>query len=445
MGRRITGRRITRISIVAVILSALALLITCEDTFLRTYLDEQILGWTRAVTLKSPESEAKVPKKYPFLNWEDSGGAAEYIIAIADSADALDGAEEIRVTEPEYTFSEPASIGEQFFWRVCAVDENGERGEWSEVWNFQIFPSDRPRIVKTITTNGAPQGIYVESDLLIVATSNELSVYDIRDKINPVKKMRASGNYQGILLDGTDLYVCDIGTPDRLVRFDVDNAFDAQTVETLSSEASVTLTDDPRYLCLDTEKTAYVCTDTGIAEISNADGDSPVQTDFNDSPVTGYTLWGLTFDGFLTAVVTSPEYGIHVFDVMSDRDFKGSLAIPGIWDYPMIDMAGSRAYVAAGNPGLIIIDIGDQNNPTKVGTYATQGGANSISVTTQFAFVFDLQNGLLLLDLTEDPDNPTLIGSNPDIQAKFFSAYGNYFYGVNYNTSELYVVDLVPE
>ncbi len=75
-----------------------------------------------------------------------------------------------------------------------------------------------------------------------------------------------------------------------------------------------------------------------------------------------------------------------------------------------VDVAGGLAYVADRTNGLIILDITtDPSNPTIVGSFDTHGFARRISVIGERAYLSDDGEGLIILDVS-DPTGPARIG-----------------------------------
>jgi len=62
---------------------------------------------------------------------------------------------------------------------------------------------------------------------------------------------------------------------------------------------------------------------------------------------------------------------------------------------------GSKAYVADGGKGLVVIDVSDPTNPTKLGSYDTAGYAEGVTLSSDGskAYVADDNNGLVVIDI----------------------------------------------
>jgi len=93
-----------------------------------------------------------------------------------------------------------------------------------------------------------------------------------------------------------------------------------------------------------------------------------------------------------------------------------------------VTISGNYAYVADGDDGLVILNIEDPANPTLVGSYDTDGYVYSVTISGNYAYVADSGNGLVIINI-EDPANPTLTGSSDtDGFAYDVTISGNYAY-----------------
>jgi hypothetical protein len=93
-----------------------------------------------------------------------------------------------------------------------------------------------------------------------------------------------------------------------------------------------------------------------------------------------------------------------------------------------VTISGNYAYVADGNNGLVIINIENPTNPTLTGRYNTNGYANGVTISGNYAYVADEYYGLVIINI-ENPTNPTLTGSyNTNGYANDVTISGNYAY-----------------
>jgi len=148
-----------------------------------------------------------------------------------------------------------------------------------------------------------------------------------------------------------------------------------------------------------------------------------------DLPV---TISGSGFDTN-TRVSMYPNTGLN------QKRIVGSVDTP---DYALdIAVDGNYAYIACGNSGLQIIDIGDPFKPlikpSIIGWVDTPGYASGIAVAGNYAYVADGNSGLQIIDISK-PSQPIIIAFVYD-SAYSVSISGNYAYIVG---SSLQVIDI---
>ncbi len=108
-------------------------------------------------------------------------------------------------------------------------------------------------------------------------------------------------------------------------------------------------------------------------------------------------------------VGTRQDATFHVLDV-SDPSAPALAALLDLGhdDYWGIDVVGNICYVAAGNEGLLVIDVSDPANPIWVGQYNTSHFCHSVDVQGNYAYLADWSGGLKVVDIT-DPTNPSFV------------------------------------
>jgi hypothetical protein len=89
-----------------------------------------------------------------------------------------------------------------------------------------------------------------------------------------------------------------------------------------------------------------------------------------------------------------------------------------------IAIVGTRAFVAAGYAGLLVIDVSDSRDPRVVGTlpgtavsvlpsgHATLGAFSDISVVGDYAYLLDSHEGRLVVADISNPAQPKVVGRN---------------------------------
>lgn len=115
-------------------------------------------------------------------------------------------------------------------------------------------------------------------------------------------------------------------------------------------------------------------------------------------------------DGTCTITVTNSGFSAQASATV--RTFApralSFLNIPGFANN--VDIAGNRAYVAAGATGLQVVGVDDRLAPRIVGSRDTPGNANDVRVEGTRVYIADGAAGLQILDVA-DPTAPTLLGS----------------------------------
>ena len=85
----------------------------------------------------------------------------------------------------------------------------------------------------------------------------------------------------------------------------------------------------------------------------------------------------------------------------------GLIRLPGYANN--ISVNADMGYVAAGNAGLVIIDLADKSNPRQQSILDTTGVSIDVKVASGFAYVADGESGLQIIDVS-NPDEPVLVG-----------------------------------
>jgi len=171
--------------------------------------------------------------------------------------------------------------------------------------------------------------------------------------------------------------------------------------------------------------TAFVSSDPSVAGIAVTDGEVFAITD--GATIIHASVAGFSDEASVTVVTFAPQ-------ALGFYQFPGSTSANGV------DVDGSAAFVAAGNGGLFVLDVGTPGTPTFVTSLATPGNANDVVVSSGLALVADGAAGLQLVDVL-DPAQPVLLGLLDTTDAHDVAVAGAMAYVAD-GTSGLRVVNI---
>ncbi|MDD3275506.1 MAG: S8 family serine peptidase [Kiritimatiellales bacterium] len=117
----------------------------------------------------------------------------------------------------------------------------------------------------------------------------------------------------------------------------------------------------------------------------------------------------------------------------------GGLSVSG--DAQNIVVVGSYAYVAAGESGLVILNVSDPKNPVVAGLCDTAGAATDVAVNNGYAYVADGDKGLAIINVST-PASPWLTGTYHTNDVQGVAVQSNYVYLANGSSKNLLVVDV---
>ncbi len=147
---------------------------------------------------------------------------------------------------------------------------------------------------------------------------------------------------------------------------------------------------------------AYICCDAGLVVVSLEDPKQPYVTSIIESPLEGARAVAAQFR---YAFVCDAQ-GIKVFgiDELADPKHVTSLDLSGA---ESIYVARTYGYVAAGESGLVIIDLENPEQPRIDQVFNADGSINDlhdvklgITNASEFAYLADGKNGLRVVQLT---------------------------------------------
>ncbi len=144
------------------------------------------------------------------------------------------------------------------------------------------------------------------------------------------------------------------------------------------------------------------------------------------------------------AFVAAGQDGLVIVDVSnpSDPHIVASCVSPGggggVRDVYVED---SYAYVANGEAGLVIVDVSDPHNPQVLGSYDTPENARAVKYSNGFAYVADHGSGLRVIDV-QDPYYPYEISYYSTPGAALGVAIDGNFAYIAYEWAGFRVVDI---
>lgn len=136
------------------------------------------------------------------------------------------------------------------------------------------------------------------------------------------------------------------------------------------------------------------------------------------------------------------DVAFNVLDISDTSSIKvvSQIIIPQTIQW--ITYQSGKAYVAAGDSGLYIIDVSNALQPIESGFYQTPGKAHAVFVSGNYAYVADDTAGLRVLDVS-NPASPFEVGffDLGNTKANNVVVSGNYAY-IAYGASGLQIVDV---
>ncbi len=129
----------------------------------------------------------------------------------------------------------------------------------------------------------------------------------------------------------------------------------------------------------------------------------------------GIGTGGTAYDVFATngyAYVAAGEAGLVIVDVSDPTDPKLAVASAlstgsGLFSREDTDgtaqgvaVQGDYAYIADGTNGLVVIDVSNPLSPSQVGGYDTDGDARAVAVSGNHAYLADGINGMVVVDIS---------------------------------------------
>ncbi len=169
---------------------------------------------------------------------------------------------------------------------------------------------------------------------------------------------------------------------------------------------------------------AYVADGSGGLQI--IDIGNPTKPQRISSVATNCSAYGLAFSDskvYLAVNGISSCNRLEIIDVSdSYKPVKiSSVKLADSGGVSDVAVADNKAYITAGESGLIIIDVSDPLAPVRIGSVDTPGQAADVTVKGNTAFVGDADGGLQIIDIS-DPADSRIISSvaMPDLVGEVF-------------------------
>ena len=332
-----------------------------------------------------------------------------------------------------------------------------------------------PRIVGTLPLPSTAYAVAVANGYAYVADTTSLQVINVANPAAPVAiNSLATTSSTAITVVGDRLYVIDYTL---LKVFDISNP----TIPTLFSSGSayvgqaVSVADSLAYLVGPSPDGAGDKPGLYIVDVSAS------QTR-DGSMVANYDNWGVAVNGSL-AIVTESGFGMKVVDASTPSApriigaLSGSMrgvATAGRYAYVMnivngnpghtdliavdliqptmptivgrvtlttsnlggVTLAGSLAYVAAGNSGFEVVDVSNPGAPQVIGTLALPSTAYAVAAANGYAYVAD-NTSLQVIDLAT-PSTPLAVNSIPTTSASAIAVSGTRLYVLDFTSFKIF-------
>jgi hypothetical protein len=286
-----------------------------------------------------------------------------------------------------------------------------------------------PAEVASCSTSDRVLGVVLVGSYAYLADGQEgLRIVDITDPLAPdcgVATLDLPGNARGVFVDGNYAYLA-AGTAGLQV-VDITDPVDPVAIDSHDTPGRA-------YAVAVANDAAFVADDSGgfrVIDVATVPAPTLVgrgETDGNAEAVAAPDTVAYIADG---------SGGLLAFDVVDPTDPSllcvnttgpgcgaGSVGTPG---HPAgVNVSGNRAYVAAGDAGLVCCDISSPSAPAVLWTIDTPGSANDVALSGNYAYVADGSAGLQVVDAVA-PAGP--IASVPTSGYSWGADYaGSYIY-----------------
>ncbi len=254
-----------------------------------------------------------------------------------------------------------------------------------------------PVLLPSVWGSYTTRGIAIDGQIAYLAES-EYGLY-LCNVSNPYVvtepgNVNTPGNATDVLIDGTIAYVAD--GPSGVQVVDVANPFDISIIGSIDTPGNA------RRLALH-GNTLFVADETGGVQIIDVTSPAhPTHIATINIPM----VWDLDlYEGVLVVGADSGVLTYRVGTLSPNLVHIGSIA--GGYDYNDIRIRGNVAFIAAGESGLLSVDISDPANPVYLDnhTYAPGRFYRRLDIQGHLAFVCDYPFGGIRIYDISDPSN----------------------------------------
>ena len=343
---------------------------------------------------------------------------------------------------------------------------------------LDISNVSNPHVTGEIPSGSAPISLCIKENLMFVATSYTLLIYDLTNPNQPNQVGSYNVRSYGALFVDNNLAFVPSGY-DGLKIIDISNLNNIHTVGNFNTPSdyvkSVYVRNSKAYL-------GVVSSGLEILDISNLEniqgigfhylphGTNGVYSNGNlayvtnawngfniinvSNPLTpkiegsydGPEMYGITVRG--NFAYSAGRYGMYIFDISDPANPQQINLLHRPQWAKRVYLKGQFAYVANGH--LHIIDISNPYQPNYVREYSPQGGVNDVVVKGRYAYIIgegEISGGNFWVVDVSNPSTPLAVGhcflperySSDDPQG--LDVYGQYAYVAN-NRKGLGIIDI---
>jgi hypothetical protein len=293
-----------------------------------------------------------------------------------------------------------------------------------------------PSLLGTVNTPGTAYAVTVSNGYAYVADDGTLRVVDVRTPSRPALAGSLAVPATALRLNGTRLHVIggtlhrivDVSTPGAPVVMGSASAYGAQGVD---ADGAIAYLASPE-----------VDAGRGTGGLYAIDVSSPSAPRSLTNVFAGFDNTGVALAGSL-AVVTGNALGLRVLDAATPAAPRVLGTLPGTMSG--VALGGRYAYVllvVAGNPShteLAVVDLASPSTPTLRGR-AVLGGGLGVTLAGTLAYVAAGDAGVQIVDVA-NPDAPRVVGTaNTPGRARGIALVGTHAYVAD--ESALVVVDV---